>query len=255
MIKGTGSGDHPYRHQVDDKQPWLWRASLSDWLLSSNDWWPAPVIHIPIPVLLSFGPIIFYLSDFWSEGWTDINYPTKWEYWGGVWWFGGGVGWSVFFSKLISVDFNVSTEAVNRLCIHCNGFPKYGCVGVYCPGLGLCRESAVGNKTIAMNCLRIMLGINSPCTAQSAKQSNPIKIHSVQSPVQDFVLQLPLIEYAPYLRVVSWIISISGILVGPVWVSWSDVCEWRAENYLLSLPGNVTPTPSVRQPPTILNTW
>ena len=158
-------------------------------------------------------------------------------------------------SKLISVDFNVYTEAVNRLCIHCNGFPKYGCVGVYCPGLGLCRESAVGNKTIAMNCLRIMLGINSPCTAQSAKQSNPIKIHSVQSPVQDFVLQLPLIEYAPYLRVVSWIISISGILVGPVWVSWSDVCEWRAENYLLSLPGNVTPTPSVRQPPTILNTW
>ena len=89
-------------------------------------------------------------------------------------------------SKLISVDFNVYTEAVNRLCIHCNGFPKYGCVGVYCPGLGLCRESAVGNKTIAMNCLRIMLGINSPCTAQSAKQSNPIKIHSVQSPVQDF---------------------------------------------------------------------
>ena len=30
-------------------------------------------------------------------------------------------------------------------------------------GLGLCRMSAAGNKTIAMNCLRIMLGINSPC--------------------------------------------------------------------------------------------
>ena len=34
---------------------------------------------------------------------------------------------------------------------------------------------------------------------------------------------------------------------GPVWVSWSDVCEWRAENYLLSLPEPVTPTPSLRQ--------
>ena len=122
-----------------------------------------------------------------------------------------------FSSKLISVDFNVYTEAVNRLCIHCNGFPKYGCVGVYCPGLGLCRESAVGNKTIAMNCLRIMLGINSPCTAQSAKQSNPIKIHSCSVTSSGFfMIQLPLIESAPYLRVVSWIISISGILVGPV---------------------------------------
>ena len=35
--------------------------------------------------------------------------------------------------------------------------------------------------------------------------------------------------------------------LAPVWVSWSDVCEWRAENYLLSLPGPVTPTPTLRQ--------
>ena len=32
-------------HEVDDEQRWIWATSLLDWLLSSNDWWPSPVIH------------------------------------------------------------------------------------------------------------------------------------------------------------------------------------------------------------------
>ena len=39
-------------------------------------------------------------------------------------------------------------------------------------GLGLCRMSAAGNKTIAMNCLRIMLGINPPRAHIQTSPSN-----------------------------------------------------------------------------------
>ena len=94
---------------------------------------------------------------------------------------------------------------------------KYGRVGVYCPGLGLCGESAVGNKTIAMNCLRIMLRINSPCAPNQTIQSNVNQIclgtflfRFISWPLtfSSLVVEI-VIEYVSYLWVISWAISIS----------------------------------------------
>ena len=137
-------------------------------------------------------------------------------------------------------------------CLHCsNGLAKYGRVGVYWPGLGLCRESAVGNKTIAMNCLRIMLGINPP-HSQTIQSNENLIISSYHSRSLTFSGGKGCLETC-FLFVGHFLGYFYILVVGPVWVSWSDVCEWRAENYLLSLPGPVTPTPPTHSDrPTIL---
>ena len=77
-------------------------------------------------------------------------------------------------------------------------------------GLGLCRMSAAGNKTIAMNCLRIMLGINPP---RPHTQPNDL-IQWKSNPRNWFVV---LISESGY---ISWSIGFS--------ISWSGVlCECR----------------------------
>ena len=95
---------------------------------------------------------------------------------------------------------DISKMRCPKHCIHCsNGVAKYGGVGVYWPGLGLCRESAVGNKTIAMNCLRIMLGINPPRAHSQTIQSN-------ENPfLQKFTFQFISFQVIDFLRGQRWL--------------------------------------------------
>ena len=77
-------------------------------------------------------------------------------------------------------------------------------------GLGLCRMSAAGNKTIAMNCLRIMLGINPP-----RPHTQPNDLFQWKSNPRNWFLVL--ISESGY---ISWSIGFS--------ISWSGVlCECR----------------------------
>ena len=108
---------------------------------------------------------------------------------------------------------------------HCKDLVKYGRVGVYWLGLGLCRESAVGNKTIAMNCLRIMLGINPPPAHTQTIQSNenpfllkPFSSCQSRSSTFSSLEAKVASKHVSYLWVISWAISIS-------W--WWVLCECR----------------------------
>ena len=94
-----------------------------------------------------------------------------------------------------------------------------------------------------------MLGINPP--RAHTQQAHPMKIHFWWN--YSFHVDLGHWNFfsggkgclkACFLFVGHFLGYFYILVVAPVWVSWSDVCEWRAENYLLSLPGLVTPTPS-----------